>query len=46
MTNRVDSDLAFDPDTLGPALAYLDAAARERGYEPVCVTPWNQFENE
>lgn len=44
VTNRVDSDLAFDPDSLGPALAYLDAAARERGYEPVCVTPWNQFE--
>ena len=46
VTNRVDSDLAFDPDSLGPALAHLDAAARERGYEPVCVTPWNQFENQ
>ncbi|QAZ68222.1 formate dehydrogenase accessory protein FdhE [Solidesulfovibrio carbinolicus] len=44
VTNRVDSDLAFDPDALGPALAHLDAAARERGYEPVCVMPWNQFE--
>jgi FdhE protein len=46
VTNRVDSDLAFDPDALGPALAHLDAAARERGYEPVCVTPWNQLEND
>jgi FdhE protein len=45
VTNRVDSDLAFDPDALGPALAHLDAAARERGYEPVCVTPWNRADD-
>ena len=45
VTNRVDSDLAFDPDALGPALAHLDAAARERGYEPVCATPWNRADD-
>ena len=44
VTNRVDSDTVFDPDATAPALAHLDAAARARGYEPVCATPWNQLD--
>ena len=44
VTNRVDSDAAFDADAAPAALAHLDAAAQERGYAPICVTAWNQFE--
>jgi len=43
VTNRVDSDAAFDPDAAPAALAHLDAAAQKRGYAPICATPWNQF---
>lgn len=45
VTNRVDSEKHFDPDATAPALAHLDAAARARGFEPVCVTPWNQLDD-
>ena len=43
VTNRVDSDAAFDADAAPAALAHLDAAAQERGFTPICATPWNQF---
>ncbi|MYL83345.1 formate dehydrogenase accessory protein FdhE [Desulfovibrio aerotolerans] len=43
VTNRVDTDAAFDADAAPAALAHLDAAAQERGYTPICATAWNQF---
>jgi len=43
VTNRVDTDAAFDADAAPAALAHLDAAAQERGYAPICLTAWNQF---
>ena len=46
VTNRVDVDAAFDADAAPAALAHLDAAARERGYEPICPRPWNQTGDE
>jgi FdhE protein len=46
VTNRVDIDAAFDVDAAPAALAHLDAAARKRGYEPICPRPWNQLGDE
>ncbi len=41
--DRVELAGGIDLDVAPVGLAHLDAAARARGYEPLCETPWNQF---
>jgi len=40
--NRVECERTVDLDIAPVGLAHLDIVAREKGFTPLCETPWNQ----
>lgn len=42
--NRVDSTVPLDPDIAPITLLHLDIVAQQKGYLPLALTAWNQFQ--